>query len=179
MGEIVRLVLVECTKKRLVFNGNLNDKLMTRNIIDTSFVSTVETDCNGTTTSTRKVLQQLGIHDATDDDCNSVKLICSRVSTRAAYLVSAAISTILEKMRRKHTTVGVDGSVFRYHPHFETLMNTKITELTSPEFKFDLMLSQDGSGVGAALVAAVAVRTEKCKRQDSIASNASIDSIIR
>ncbi len=40
-------------------------------------------------------------------------MICARISTRAAYLVSAAVATILNKMKRPHTTVGVDGSVYR------------------------------------------------------------------
>jgi hypothetical protein len=39
-------------------------------------------------------------------------------------------------------------------------MEKKIAELTKPEYKFDLMLSEDGSGRGAALVAAVATKQE-------------------
>lgn len=61
-------------------------------------------------------------------------------------------------MQRPHTTVGVDGSVYRFHPHFHKLMEEKIAELTNPAYKFGLMLSEDGSGRGAALVAAVACR---------------------
>jgi hypothetical protein len=80
--------------------------------------------------------------------------------TRAAHLISAAVATILNKMQRPHTTVGVDGSVYKYHPHFHVLMEKKIAELTKPEYKFDLMLSEDGSGRGAALVAAVATKQE-------------------
>lgn len=179
MGELVRLILVQCTKENLIFGGKLNEKLTTRNVIDTSFVSKVEHDTNGQTESTKNVLKEVGITEASDDDCEAVKLICSRVSTRAAHLVSAAIATILNKMKRKHTTVGVDGSVFRYHPHFENIMKAKIAELTHPEYSFDLMLSQDGSGVGAALVAAVAVRREKIRRTYSIDSTASNDSIIK
>jgi hexokinase len=37
-------------------------------------------------------------------------------------------------------------------------MEKKISELVHPEYKFDLMLSEDGSGRGAALVAAVAAK---------------------
>jgi hexokinase len=40
-------------------------------------------------------------------------------------------------------------------------MEKKIAELTRPKYRFDLMLSEDGSGRGAALVAAVAVRQQK------------------
>ena len=51
--------------------------------------------------------------------------------------------------------VAVDGSVFRHHPHFPNIVRSRIAQLMGVEYKFDLMLSTDGSGRGAALVAAV------------------------
>lgn len=54
--------------------------------------------------------------------------------------------------------VGIDGSVYRFHPKFHTLMVERIRQFVKPEISFDLMLSEDGSGRGAALVAAVACR---------------------
>ena len=48
-----------------------------------------------------------------------------------------------------------DGSVFRFHPHFPNIMKSRISQLMGIDYKFDLMLSSDGSGRGAALVAAV------------------------
>ena len=51
--------------------------------------------------------------------------------------------------------VAIDGSVFRYHPHFANIMKSRISQLMGVDYKFDLMLSTDGSGRGAALVAAV------------------------
>jgi len=118
----------------------------------------IETDQKNSTEETRNVLDLLGLEHATEQDCINVKLVCARVSTRAAFLVSAAVATILNKIKRPHTTVGVDGSVYKCHPHFHDLMEKKIEELTVPDYKFDLMLSEDGSGRGAALVAAVSER---------------------
>lgn len=57
--------------------------------------------------------------------------------------------------------VGVDGSVYRFHPKFHDLMTEKMLQFVRPEISFDLMLSEDGSGRGAALVAAVACREEQ------------------
>lgn len=108
---------------------------------------------------------------ATNDDCDCVKLVCARVSTRAAYLVAAAVATIINKMRRPTTTVGVDGSVFRKHPFFRELMQKKVARLTNPLYKFELMLSEDGSGKGAALTAAVAVRQRKKSMEMMTAAN--------
>ena len=48
----------------------------------------------------------------------------------------------------------------RYHPHFKNVMQSRISQLMGIDYKFDLMLSEDGSGRGAALVAAVLKRGE-------------------
>ena len=49
----------------------------------------------------------------------------------------------------------------RYHPHFKNVMQSRISQLMGVDYKFDLMLSEDGSGRGAALVAAVLKRGEE------------------
>ncbi|XP_035219033.1 hexokinase-1-like [Stegodyphus dumicola] len=161
MGEIVRRIVVKLANEGLMFKGNLSEKFNTPYAFKTKYVSNVESDPRHKNTETEIVLKKMGISEASGEDCDILKLVCTRVSTRAAHLVSAGVATILNKMKRTHTTVGVDGSVYRYHPHFRELMESKIDELTDPNYKFELMLSEDGSGRGAALVAAVAVRCTK------------------
>ena len=51
--------------------------------------------------------------------------------------------------------IAIDGSVFRFQPHFPNFMKSRISQLMGIDYKFELMLSLDGSGRGAALVAAV------------------------
>ena len=46
----------------------------------------------------------------------------------------------------------------RFHPHFKNVMQSRISQLMGINYKFDLLLSEDGSGRGAALVAAVLKR---------------------
>ena len=109
MGELVRCLLARLTKDGLLFDGKGTDKLFLPHIIDTSFVSEVEGDPIGQYGKTRKALERMDILDATDEDCEHVRMVCSRISTRAAYLVSAAIATIINRMKRPQVTVGVDG----------------------------------------------------------------------
>lgn len=161
MGEIARRIVVKLADDGLMFKEKLSEKFRTAYAFKSKYVSNVESDPKQKNTETRIVMQKMEMPEATDEDCDILKLVCTRVSTRAAHLVSAAVSTVLNKMQRPHTTVGVDGSVYRYHPHFRDLMEKKIDELTNPNYKFELMLSEDGSGRGAALVAAVAVRSRK------------------
>ncbi|KAK9751484.1 Hexokinase [Popillia japonica] len=156
MGEIVRQALERFTKEGLLFGGKGSDLLFTRGRFYTKYVSEIESDYSGVYTNCREILEELGLKHATEQDCVNVRFVCECVSRRAAHLVSAALCTLLNKMNEPHVTVGIDGSVYRFHPHFHNLMMEKISHLINPHLKFDLMLSEDGSGRGAALVAACA-----------------------
>lgn len=160
MGELVRLALVRFTKEGLLFDGQSSDMLNTRGRFFTKFVSEIESDKEGTFMYCRQVLEELGLDHASDDDCANVRYICECVSRRAAHLVSAGIAALINRMDENNVVVGIDGSVYRFHPKFHDLMTAKIRELIKPDIKFELMLSEDGSGRGAALVAAVACREE-------------------
>ncbi|XP_045522384.1 hexokinase type 2 isoform X1 [Pieris brassicae] len=160
MGELVRLALVKYTRMGLLFGGRGSDLLFQRGSFYTKYVSEIESDKPGDFSSCMDVLEELGLSHATEADMASVRHVCECVSRRAAHLVSAGIATLLNKMNEPRVTVGIDGSVYRFHPHFHTLMCEKIAQLVRPGIQFDLMLSEDGSGRGAALVAAVACRQQ-------------------
>ncbi|XP_023313527.1 hexokinase type 2 isoform X1 [Trichogramma pretiosum] len=154
MGELARLVLEKLTNDGHLFGGKLPEELRKRGRFFTKYVSEIESDLKGKYANCREILAELGMMNVSDQDCENVRYVCSVVSRRAAHLASAGIATLLTKMAENNTTVGVDGSVYRFHPHFHDLMVEKISKLQP--YKFDLMLSEDGSGRGAALVAAVA-----------------------
>lgn len=158
MGELARLAIVKFTRAGLLFGGVGSDILFKRGQFFTKYVSEIESDKPGTYMYCRDVLDELGLEHATDEDCANVRYICECVSSRAAHLVSAGIAGLINKMDEKSVTVGVDGSVYRFHPKFHDLMKAKIRQFVKPDISFDLMLSEDGSGRGAALVAAVACR---------------------
>ncbi|XP_003242238.1 hexokinase type 2 isoform X1 [Acyrthosiphon pisum] len=159
MGEIVRLAIVDLANQNKLFEGRLSEQMKTKGAFGTSFVSDIEGD-KANYKETLKVLSEMGINDPSLVDCANVRYICECVSRRSAHLVSAGLAALLNKMDEKSVTIGVDGSVYRFHPYFHKLMVEKTKQLTKSDIKFDLMLSEDGSGRGAALVAAVAVRDE-------------------
>ncbi|XP_056643429.1 hexokinase type 2 isoform X1 [Diorhabda sublineata] len=161
MGELVRLALERFTKEGLLFGGKGSDALFERGRFYTKYVSEIESDPPGVFNSLRDICEELGLKHATEQDYINVRYICECISRRSAHLVSAGLAVLLNKMDEKKVTVGIDGSVYRFHPHFHNLMMEKIKELADPSIQFDLMLSEDGSGRGAALVAAVAARLQK------------------
>ncbi|KAK3095458.1 hypothetical protein FSP39_014927 [Pinctada imbricata] len=168
MGEIVRLVLEKLRKNNLIFQGQESEELKSRGRFYTKYVSEIESDEEDNFTNTKQIFKELGFEKVSDEDCRIAQHVCSLVSTRAAYLASAGIAVLLNKMGRPEVTVGVDGSLYRFHPHFHDLMVEKITHLVNPGIKFKLMLSNDGSGKGAAIVTAVANRMRGQKDESSI-----------
>lgn len=156
MGELVRLVIVKLAEKKLIFNGVLSEKFKTRYQFFTKYVSEVESDDNEIFVMTREVLHEMGIDNATDEDCRIVRYCCEVISKRAAQLVSSALAVLILRIGDPQITIGVDGSVYRFHPKFHDFMTTTIKELIPSNYSYKFVLSEDGSGRGAALVAAVA-----------------------
>ncbi|XP_062989104.1 hexokinase HKDC1 [Elgaria multicarinata webbii] len=161
LGEIVRQILIDLTKQGLLFRGQISEPLRTRGIFETKFLSQIESD-RLALLQVRRILQQLGL-DSTCDDGIIVKEVCGSVSKRAAQLCGAGLAAVVEKIRDNRglehlkTTVGVDGTLYKLHPHFSRILEETVKEL-APQCDVTFMLSEDGSGKGAALITAVAKR---------------------
>ncbi|XP_046391832.1 hexokinase-2-like [Ischnura elegans] len=160
LGAIVRSILVKLSKDGLLFNGKPSAALLQQNSFQTKDISCIEEDTLiDNTKNTEEILQRLGLQ-YTKDDILIVQHICELVSNRSALLLSVCLATLIRRMSRPDTTIAVDGSLYKNHPRLPTLMN-KYISLLAPGRKFQLMLAEDGSGKGAALIAAIAVRLKK------------------
>jgi len=173
MGEIARLAIERLRKNNLLFEGEGSYHLSTRGRFYTKYVSEIEGDDVDTFTVTKQIFEELELVTHNEQDYRLVRHVCSLVSRRAAYLASAGIACLLNKMGRREVTIGIDGSLYRFHPFFHDLMMEKVKQLIRPDISFKMMLSHDGSGKGAALVAAVANRLarEKAASQQKLAED--------
>jgi len=158
MGELVRLVLLDMIEEGLIFQNQNINTLRRSGTFPTSFLSEVEADPVGEYDRSRTVLFSLGVVGASEDELSALRTVCEIVSRRAAFMCAAGITALLKKMDYKEVTIAVDGSLFRHHPHFHNVMKSRVAQLMGIDYKFDLLLSEDGSGRGAALVAAVLQR---------------------
>ncbi|KAM9858449.1 hexokinase-2 [Aulostomus maculatus] len=162
LGEIVRNVLIEFTSKGLLFRGRLAERLKTRGIFETKFLSQIESD-RLAMRQVRSILQHLGLTTSTCDDSVLVKEVCRVVSSRAAQLCGAGLAAVVDRMRQNRNleqlsvTVGVDGTLYKTHPHFSRILQATLQDL-APQCKVTFHKSEDGSGKGAALITAVACR---------------------
>uniref|UniRef100_A0A452SH05 Hexokinase-2 n=1 Tax=Ursus americanus TaxID=9643 RepID=A0A452SH05_URSAM len=142
LGEIVRNILIDFTKRGLLFRGRISERLKTRGIFETKFLSQIESTC---------------------DDSIIVKEVCTVVARRAAQLCGAGMAAVVDKIRENRgldtlkVTVGVDGTLYKLHPHFAKVMHETVKDL-APKCDVSFLESEDGSGKGAALITAVACR---------------------
>ncbi|XP_048361168.1 hexokinase-1-like isoform X2 [Sphaerodactylus townsendi] len=161
LGEIVRNILIDFTKRGFLFRGQISEALKTRSIFETKFLSQIESD-RLALLQVRTILQQLGL-DSTCDDSIIVKTVCGAVSRRAAQLCGAGMAAVVDKIRENRglehldITVGVDGTLYKLHPHFSKVMHQTVKDL-APKCDVTFLLSEDGSGKGAALITAVGCR---------------------
>uniref|UniRef100_A0A8C9ZTF1 hexokinase n=1 Tax=Sander lucioperca TaxID=283035 RepID=A0A8C9ZTF1_SANLU len=161
LGEIVRNILIDMTKRGFLFRGQISETLKTRGIFETKFLSQIESD-RLALLQVRSILQHLGL-DSTCDDSIIVKEVCGVVSHRAGQICGAGMAAVVDKIRENRgldhldITVGVDGTLYKLHPHFSGVMIQTVKEL-APQCNVNFLLSEDGSGKGAALITAVGCR---------------------
>ncbi|XP_036043645.1 hexokinase-3 isoform X1 [Onychomys torridus] len=167
LGEIVRHILLHLTSLGVLFRGQKTQCLQTRDIFKTKFLSEIESDSLALR-QVRAILEDLGL-TLTSDDALMVLEVCQAVSRRAAQLCGAGVAAVVEKMRENRglqeltVSVGVDGTLYKLHPHFSRLVSATVQKL-APHCTVTFLQSEDGSGKGAALVTAVACRLAQMSR---------------
>ncbi|XP_059926821.1 hexokinase HKDC1-like isoform X1 [Gadus macrocephalus] len=159
LGEIVRQVLLDLTRRGLLFRGHVTEALKTPGIFHTKYLSQIESD-RLALLQVRSILQQLGL-ESTINDSIVVKEVCGAVSRRAAQMCGAGMAAVVDKIRENRgldhldVTVGVDGTLYKLHPHFSMVLQDTVRAL-APQCQVTFTLSEEGSGKGAALITAVA-----------------------
>nr|AIW65574.1 hexokinase 3 [Tigriopus japonicus] len=162
LGELTRYILVHAIELGILFDGEAQTLLSVPGGFPTKYISEIEADpTRSTFTNIKQVMLELDISVATDFDLQVVRYICECVSTRAAYLAGAGVASLINKVARRRVTVGMDGSLYKFHPHLDRRMRSATRRLVSDCIQFEMVLSEDGSGRGAALAAAVAEKQRK------------------
>uniref|UniRef100_A0A0E0KZC2 Phosphotransferase n=1 Tax=Oryza punctata TaxID=4537 RepID=A0A0E0KZC2_ORYPU len=163
LGEIVRRVLLKISLQCSIF-GNLDQtKLKTRFILRTPDISAMHRD--GTPDLrivAEKLADNLKITDTSLETRKMVVEICDIVTRRSARLAAAGIVGILRKIGRgvpgdkQKSVIAIDGGLYEHYTEFRLCLETTLTELLGEEASKSVAvkLANDGSGLGAALIAA-------------------------
>lgn len=160
LGEIVRRVLLELHNSHGLFKDQDASELNTPHILETSFLSSVEEDNSHLREGVQSLLKErLGI-ESTVPERRITRFLVEIVGTRSARLYACGIAAICKKRGIKTGVVGVDGSTFNYYTRFRLRVAQAMRDIMDwPDDVKDPIsfeVSEDGSGVGAALIAALA-----------------------
>ena len=98
-----------------------------------------------------------------------IRRLAELIGTRAARLSACGVAAICKKKNYESCHVGADGSVFNKYPHFKARGAQALREIldwpekTNPkeEDPIEILAAEDGSGVGAALIAALTLKRVK------------------
>ena len=158
LGELTRLLISDLIADKSLFAGEKVN--FSCGQFESQHMSLIEADDSADLSAVKLFLGGIGIPDATLEDRAVLKEACRIVSDRAAKISAAALSAVFTwmdpKLDGKHTAA-IDGSVYEKHPGFRERVLAALKELHGEKAgKLALVSAKDGSGVGAAVVAAVA-----------------------
>ncbi|KAI4380011.1 hypothetical protein MLD38_006245 [Melastoma candidum] len=166
LGEIVRRVLLRMAEEASFFGDNVPEKLRLPFILRTPVMSSMHHD-----TSPDLKIVDGKLKDVLEITHTSLKMrkvvvsLCEIVATRGARLSAGGIYSILKKIGRdtlkgdgepRKAVIALDGGLFEHYTKFRTCMESTLQELVGEKVGKDIVIehSNDGSGIGAALLAA-------------------------
>ncbi|CAO2833868.1 unnamed protein product [Amaranthus hypochondriacus] len=164
LGEIVRRVLLKMAEAGSLFGSSIPEKLQTPFSLRTPHISAMQQDTSSTLDAVGSILcNEAGVETSTATR-EIVIEVCDTIAKRGGRLAGAGIVGILRKMEEdnkglifgKRTVVAMDGGLYENYPQYRNYLQGAVTELLGLELSEKIVIehSKDGSGIGAALLAA-------------------------
>ncbi|KAK8088958.1 Hexokinase [Apiospora hydei] len=168
LGEVFRLVMVELhdNKEVHIFEGQDISKLRKAYTLDASFLSAIEDDPFENLQETADLFNDKLNIKTTRPELELIRRTAELIGTRAARLSACGVAAICKKKNMTSCHVGADGSVFNKYPHFKARGAQALREILDwpakanhkEEDPIEILAAEDGSGVGAALIAALTLK---------------------
>ncbi|MBA0671994.1 hypothetical protein Goklo_029093 [Gossypium klotzschianum] len=178
LGEIARRALLHMAEEGSLFGKSMPEKLSMPfvlgpylfrnptipNCCRTPDLSTMQQDGTEDLHTVGSVLYNVAGVESNLSSRKTVLEVCDTVVKRAARLAGAGIVGILQKIEKdtkdaifgKRTVVAMDGGLYERYPQYRRYLKEAVAELLGPETSQNIVIehSKDGSGIGAALLAA-------------------------
>lgn len=161
LGELLRLVMLELHEAKLLFVGQDVSCLRQPNALEVSLFPTLEEDISECMENARKCLWEKTGLDPAPHELKACRYLAELVGTRAARLYSCGIAAICKKRNIERCHIGVDGSIFGHYQNYRKRAAQALRDIFAwpDDLEFPIVFGfyKDGSGVGAALIAALAL----------------------
>ncbi|KAF2226668.1 hexokinase [Elsinoe ampelina] len=161
LGEIFRLALLDLHQKhKFLPDQNLASKKLgtTPYALDTAVLSAIEDDASPALTESRNLLKKDFEVSVSESDMKKLLRLAIAIATRGARLCACGVAAICTMTDTKEGNVAADGSVANKHPRFKARWAQALGEILDwkgGEQPIKLTSAEDGSGVGAAVIAAM------------------------
>ncbi|KAM1714376.1 hypothetical protein ACFX12_024992 [Malus domestica] len=165
LGEIVRRVLCRIAEEASLFGDTVPPKLKVPFILRTPDMSAMHHDASSDLRVVREKLKNvLEISNTSLKVRKVIVELCNIVATRGARLAAAGVLGVLKKLGRdavkdgenQKTVVALDGGLYEHYTEYSKCLENTLRELLGEEVAETIVIehSNDGSGIGAALLAA-------------------------
>lgn len=165
LGEIVRRVLLKMAEVDALFGDSVPKKLTTPFVLRTPDLCALQQDNSSGLEAVGTILSDVvGVPCSSLSARKIVLEVCDTIVKRGGRLAGAGIVGILQKMEQdskglifgKRTVVAMDGGLYEHYPQYRRYLQDAVTELLGAEISENVIIehSKDGSGIGAALLAA-------------------------
>ncbi|CAM6098379.1 unnamed protein product [Calypogeia fissa] len=174
MGDVVRRVMLRMAQEADLFGSPIPPKLMQPYTLTTPNMSKMHMDESHELKNVTKVLRDAyGITGTSLQTRKLIYMICEIVCERGGRLAGAGVVGLLKKIGRDHsgmsthnkknvssrprrTVVAMDGGLYEHYAKYREYLQDAVTELLGETAAKNVIieLSKDGSGIGAALLAA-------------------------
>ncbi|NP_001267834.1 hypothetical protein VitviT2T_027875 [Vitis vinifera] len=164
LGEIVRRVLLKMAEAGALFGEYVSEKLSTPFILRTPDICAMQQDNSDHLDAVGAILYDVAGVKSDLSVRKMVVEVCDTIVKRGGRLAGAGIVGILQKMEEdskdlifgKRTVVAMDGGLYENYPQYRRYLKEAVTELLGLEMSKNVVIehSKDGSGIGAALLAA-------------------------
>ncbi|MCD9640265.1 hexokinase A [Datura stramonium] len=165
LGEILRRVLLRMAEEAGVFGDEVPPKLKNPFVLRTPDMSAMHHDASSDLRVVGDKLKDiLEISNTSLKTRRLVVELCNIVATRGARLAAAGVLGILKKMGRdtprqggaERTVIAMDGGLYEHYTEYRMCLENTLKELLGEELATSIVFvhSNDGSGIGAALLAA-------------------------
>ncbi|QCD98798.1 hexokinase-2, chloroplastic [Vigna unguiculata] len=166
LGEIVRRVLLKMTEEGGLFGKFVPQKLSTPFILGTPDLCAMQQDYSGDLHAVGSLLYDILGAESNLSERKTVLEVCETIVRRGGRLAGAGIVGILQKMEEdqrglifgngNRSVVAIDGGLYEKYSQYRTYLQDSVKELLGTEKSNNVVIehTKDGSGIGAALLAA-------------------------
>ncbi|QIW95814.1 hypothetical protein AMS68_001332 [Peltaster fructicola] len=169
LGELFRRVMLDLIERDVLFHGQDTTALLRPYIFNTVWLSAIENDTSPQMQNSLKAFQTISITPS-EHELAMLRHLAQAIAIRGARLCCCGVAAICKKKGITSGHVAADGSVANKHSHFKKRWAEALGEVLDwpanrTEDPIIITAAEDGTGIGAAVISAMAPQWPRQKER--------------